>query len=88
MPVYKYYALFEPNEKGAIHVTFPDIPECDTYGEDMIDAFEMAEDAISGYLFVAEDEKKKLKSPSSVKDIKLSEGSSLVLIEVNTDDFR
>ena len=47
MKTYTYAALFEPTEKeGGFVVTFPDVPEAITEGDDMTDAREMAADAL------------------------------------------
>ena len=41
-----YPAVFHKAEEGGFWVTFPDIPECMTQGEDMAEAYEMAVDAL------------------------------------------
>ncbi len=41
-----YPAVFHRAEEGGFWVTFPDIPECMTQGEDMQEAYEMAADAL------------------------------------------
>jgi len=41
-----YPALFHKAEGGGFWVSFPDIPECLTRGEDMEQAYEMAVDAL------------------------------------------
>ena len=42
-----YPAVFHRAEEGGFWVTFPDIPECMTQGEDMQEAYEMAADALA-----------------------------------------
>ncbi|MFC5760541.1 type II toxin-antitoxin system HicB family antitoxin [Rhizobium sp. GCM10022189] len=47
MKTYAYAATFEPTEKqGGFTVTFPDVPEAITEGDDMAEAREMAADAL------------------------------------------
>ncbi|WP_414901148.1 type II toxin-antitoxin system HicB family antitoxin [Rhizobium cremeum] len=47
MRTYSYAAVFEPTERdGGFTVTFPDVPEAITEGDDMADAREMAADAL------------------------------------------
>jgi antitoxin HicB len=48
---------------------------------------EMAHDVL-GLMLTDYEDKGEIPTPSLAKDIELSEGASLVLIEVNTDDFR
>ena len=47
MKAYAYHALFEPGDRrGAIVVTFPDVPEAVTQGRGEADARAMAEEAL------------------------------------------
>jgi antitoxin HicB len=47
MRTYAYAAIFEPTERqGGFVVTFPDVPEAITEGDDMADARAQAEDAL------------------------------------------
>ena len=41
-----YPAIFHKAEEGGFWITFPDIPECMTQGDDMQHAYEMAVDAL------------------------------------------
>lgn len=41
-----YPAIFHKADEGGFWITFPDLPECMTQGEDMQDAYEMATDAL------------------------------------------
>ncbi len=51
MKTYRYAAQFEPTDRdGGFVVTFPDLPEAVTEGEDMADARAMAEDALGAVL--------------------------------------
>ncbi|MCM3639717.1 type II toxin-antitoxin system HicB family antitoxin [Priestia aryabhattai] len=91
MPVYSFYAVFEPDE-GGYSVSFPDLEGCLTCGDDMDESLEMAQDALGGYLLVCEDLGKEIPESSSVDEIKeygnLPNGAKLHLIQVNTDDMR
>ena len=40
-----YPAIFHPAEEGGFWVSFPDMPECLTEGDDMQQAYEMAVEA-------------------------------------------
>ena len=55
-----YPAVFHTAEEGGFWVTFPDIPECMTQGDNMQEAYEMAVDALGLSLTSREAEKEKL----------------------------
>ncbi len=81
---YVYPAIFEKyGEK--IEVTVPDLP-CYTFGDDMADAIEMAEDAAAMMLAAYEDEGKKAPEPSAVENVKA--GGVVSLIVADTDAWR
>jgi antitoxin HicB len=46
MRTFVFHAEFEPGAKRGIVVTFPDVPEAITQGDDMADASAMAEEAL------------------------------------------
>lgn len=76
-----YPALFHKAEEGGFWVTFPDIPECITQGDDMEEAYHMAVEALG--LCLADMEKDKLPFPtvSSPDAIEVESNSFLVVIE-------
>ena len=41
-----YPAIFHKAEEGGFWITFPDLPECITEGDDMEEAYNMAVDAL------------------------------------------
>ena len=49
MACYVFPAVFEP-EDGLYNVTFPDLPDCYTCGDDLTDAMHMAQDVLSDVL--------------------------------------
>ncbi len=76
-----YPALFHKAEEGGFWVTFPDIPECMTQGDDMEETYRMAVDALG--LSLSDMEKEKLPFPkaSSPDMIEIEPNSFLVVIE-------
>jgi antitoxin HicB len=46
MKTFMFHAVFESGEKRGLVVSFPDVPEAITQGEDMADARAMAEEAL------------------------------------------
>lgn len=83
-----YPALFHEAEEGGFWVTFPDLPECMTQGEDMQEAYEMAVDALGLSLTTMEENKEPVPVASTPKDIQVEDGSFLVVIEFDLEAYR
>lgn len=75
-----YPAIFHKAEEGGFWVSFPDIPECLTEGDDMAQAYEMAVDALGLSLSTTEENKETISPPSDPDKITVEEGF-LVVIE-------
>jgi predicted RNase H-like HicB family nuclease len=83
---YVYPVLFE-NEDGKVLVSVPDLRGCFTFGNDLIDAMEMAVDAMSMWLATAEDQGETLPLPTNPHDVSVGAGFvSMVLAD--TDAWR
>lgn len=50
---YIYPAVFYPEEDGRYSVIFPDLNDLATYGDNLADAFAMAQEACGQYLFTS-----------------------------------
>ena len=83
-----YPALFHEAEEGGFWVTFPDIPECMTQGDDMQQAYEMAVEALGLSLSSMEDEKAEIPTASRPQDIPNEENGFLVVIEFDMAEYR
>lgn len=83
-----YPAVFHEAEEGGFWVTFPDFPECFTEGDDMTQAYEMAFDALGLCLSSRETEEEPIPSPSNPKNIAVSDGEFLVVIEFDMLSYR
>jgi predicted RNase H-like HicB family nuclease len=91
-----YPAVFY-NQKQFVGVVVPDIKGCQTFGENMADAIEMAEDAIALMIARIEDDGYEVPSPSTISQIeqRLKDGDIEIFgtnpevfsIEINTDRF-
>ncbi len=91
-----YPAVFY-TDKHFVGVIVPDIKGCLTFGENMADAIEMAEDAIAMKIAGIEDDGYEVPSPSSIAQIeqRLKSGDIKIFgtnpevfcIEINTDKF-
>ena len=83
-----YPALFHEAEEGGFWITFPDIPECMTQGEDMQQAYEMAVEALGLALVEREEGKERLPEASNPPDIQMDSNSFLVVIEFDMAEYR
>jgi antitoxin HicB len=70
MNTYTYKALFEPGDETGIVVTFPDVPEAITQGDDEADARAMATEALGLALLTYAQQGRPLPKPAA-KDRKL-----------------
>ena len=82
---YVYPAIFTPSEEG-FAVSVPDLPGCHTCGDNLAEAIEMAEDAVSLWLWHTEDEKGDIPQASSALDS--SAPQFVTLIKADTDAYR
>lgn len=76
-----YPALFHKAEEGGFWISFPDIPECLTQGDDMTQAYEMAVDALGLALTCREKEQQPFPNASDPTAITPEANSFLVVIE-------
>lgn len=76
-----YPAIFHKAEEGGFWISFPDIPECLTQGDDMTQAYEMAVDALGLALTCREKELEPFPDISDPTSIALDPDSFLVVIE-------
>jgi len=86
MAKYVYPAVFEA-EDGMYNVSFPDLPDCYTCGDDLPDAMHMAEDALCGWLSRAEEQAKEIPAASGV-NVPAADGAFVTLILADTDAYR
>lgn len=54
--ILEYTVIFEPAEEGGYVVSVPSLPGCFTQGNTFEEAYQMAQDAIEGYLEALEKE--------------------------------
>lgn len=84
---YIYYATLY-NDEDSVGVSFHDFPGVNTFGEDEFDAISNAQEALEGYLWVAEDENINIPKATTTDLISLSENERLVAIQVDTNLVR
>lgn len=83
-----YPAIFQLEDNGAYSVSFPDVPGCNTCGDDMEDAYAMAFDALGLMLEYMEDNKQPLPAPSTPGSIELEDGQFVVAIRFDMMEYK
>lgn len=76
-----YPAIFHTAEEGGFWITFPDLPECMTQGDDMQNAYEMAVDALGLAISSRKNERLEIPTPSNPHEINTSVDEYCVVIE-------
>lgn len=76
-----YPSIFHKAEEGGFWVSFPDLPECLTEGDNLEQAYEMAFDALGLCLADRKKANEPLPEASLPNEIELEENSFLVVIE-------
>ena len=80
-----YPAVFHKAEEGGYWVTFPDIPECITEGDDMAEAYDMAVEALGLALEEKIENREKLPVASDVDDIK--DSGTVVIVQFDLESY-
>lgn len=84
-----YPAIFHKAEEGGFWISFPDIPECLTEGDNMQQAYEMAVEAL-GLALVnrkeEKEEKEEIPTPSEIDKIHEEDGT-IVIIEFDMQEY-
>lgn len=81
-----YPAVFHKAEEGGFWVSFPDIPECLTQGDDMQQAYEMAAEALGLSLTTMEESGEEIPAASVPEEIEIEDGF-LVVVEFNMAEY-
>jgi len=83
---YAYPAIFTPVGNGEFDVKVPDLPGCRTCGKNLAEAITMAEDAVSMWLWDAENKKESIPAPTSLPRTEAPCFSNYVVAD--TDEYR
>ena len=85
---YIYPAVFYPEDDGRFSVVFPDLNDLATYGDNLADAFAMAEEACGQYLFTSLRDGDTLPAPSSLDTVAKDDKNAFVnMVCVNLDVY-
>lgn len=83
---YVYPAIFTPLPSGEYDIRIPDLPGCITCGKDLVDAIEMAEDAVAMWLCDAEDNRETIPAPS--KELIVNAPQFVNFVVADTEEYR
>ena len=87
MAKYVYPASFKPENEG-YSITFPDLENCFTQGENMADGLEAAADALCLALYDMEESGQAIPAASDLKAVKVEQGELVTLVMCDTIEYR
>ena len=87
MAKYAYPAVFT-EENGKYLVSFPDLNGCNTFGESLPDAMEMAQDALCLMLYDAEETARPIPTASDWKNVQAQTDDLVSIVCCDTLEYR
>ena len=81
--IYIYPAIISKFAQNDYNISFPDFDEIITFGENLEEAYIMAEDALKLCLFDLYEDKEEIPKPREIENIKLNENQIMILVKVN-----
>lgn len=84
---YIYPAIFTPEGDGYC-VSFVDFESCYTQGDDLLDAFDMAQDVLSLTLYHMEMEQAEIPKPSDITSLSTPTDGFVSLVDADTMEYR
>lgn len=85
---YIYPAVFYSEDNGQFSVIFPDLNGLATYGDNLTDAFAMAQEACGQYLFTSLRDGDPLPEASNISNVEKDDDAAFVnLVCVNLDEY-
>ena len=88
MSKYAYPAIFTPEDEGGFSIRFPDLEDCYTCGDDIVDGLIMAEDVLALVLYGYEKDGRDIPLPSKETDIPLKNGEFVNYVACDTLEYR
>ena len=82
-----YPAIFHEAEEGGFWVSFPDLPECLTEGDDMQQAYEMAVDALGISLISRKEDGEPIPKPTEINKVDTEDGF-LAVVEFDMMEYQ
>ena len=85
--LFVYPAIFY-EEEDSYWVEVPDLPGCQTYGDDLNSTVKYAQEALAGYLLTVLSEERKLPTPSHIQEINQVEKGFITLISCDINQYK
>ncbi len=83
-----YLAVLEPGEDGSYSVSFPDLPGCFSYGDNLAEAQRMAEEAASLHVYGMERDGDEIPTPSLNLSREVTNGNVVMPVTIHPDLYR
>lgn len=88
MAKYAYPAVFTTEESGLVSVSFPDLENCYSSGDNIPDSLEMAADALCLVLYDMEENGEVIPEASAPQSIAIPENSFVSMVACDTLEYR
>ena len=83
-----YLAVLEPGEDGSYSISFPDLPGCFSYGDNLDEAQRMAAEAASLHVYGMEQDGEEVPVPSAILPQETTEGNIIMPVTIHPDLYR
>lgn len=83
-----YLAVLESGEDGSYSVSFPDLPGCFSYGKNLTEAQQMAEEAASLHVYGMERDGDEIPTPSLNLSRENTDGNVVMPVTIHPDLYR
>lgn len=83
-----YLAVLEHGEDGGYGVYFPDLPGCISYGDSLLEAQKMAEEAASLHVYGMENDGEDIPQPSETLPKEDTDGNIVMPVTIHPDVYR
>ena len=78
-----YLAVLEPGEDGSYSISFPDLPGCFSYGDNLAEAQRMAAEAASLHVYGMERDGDEIPTPPQKKPTEKNRGQMVFTVTQN-----
>lgn len=83
-----YLAVLEPGEDGSYGISFPDLPGCFSYSDNLSEAGAMAEEAAELHVYGLEQDGEPIPKPSVSLPKETTEGMVIMPVTIHPDLYR
>ena len=83
-----YLAILEPGEDGSYGISFPDLPGCFSFGENLTEAQHMAAEAASLHVYGMERDGEEIPTPSVSLPRETTDGMIVMPVTIHPDLYK